>query len=436
MLEEFILPCGDLLLGTSFIRNLKKAREEIKYSEKDLLVLQSGKLRSILEHAGKYCEYYRALGIEACADPFDWVRRFPILDKKILKEKQDELLTRSKAKLIKGSSSGSSGFQSTVYNSKREVSIHRAIQILWWEWAGYQIGKPILQTGMNMDRGFFKRIKDIIFNTYYLQAFSPSKADMFSAFSWAKRQKKPFLAGYASSLYILATNAVNVKDIGPLSGAVSWGDKLFDHYRRVINDTFSINIKETYGSGEGMMIAAQADLQYMYIMMPYVYLEILDDNNNPVPDGEMGHVVVTNLNSYAMPLIRYKIGDLAIRLPKSDYPPNRQFHLPLLQKVIGRDTDLVRTSSGKYMVVHSFTGIFEHIPEILQFCVIQENLTGITINYITGFGFYTELLEVIKNKILSYLKEDFIITFNKVEFISPTKSGKPQIIISNIGNYF
>lgn len=88
------------------------------------------------------------------------------------------------------------------------------------------------------------------------------------------------------------------------------------------------------------------------------------------------------------------------------------------------------------MVVHSFTGIFEHFPEIKQFCVVQDDLTGITINFVAGIGFYPGLLDLIKDRILSNLKEEFIITFNNIELIAPTKSGKPQIIISNIGNYF
>jgi len=182
------------------------------------------------------------------------------------------------------------------------------------------------------------------------------------------------------------------------------------------------------------MIAAQADLSYMYIMTPNVYIEIVDDNGNEVPDGIMGHVIVTNLNAFAMPLIRYRIGDLAIKLPKEKYPEKRKYNLPILQMVIGRDTDLVKTKSGKYMVVHSFTGIFEHIPQISQFCVVQENLEGIKIMFIPDKNFYPELLQRISDSILDFLQEDFNIEFVEVDFIPPTKSGKPQLIVSKLNN--
>lgn len=84
------------------------------------------------------------------------------------------------------------------------------------------------------------------------------------------------------------------------------------------------------------------------------------------------------------------------------------------------------------MVVHSFTGIFEYISEIEQFCVIQENLEGITIQYIPGPGFSPEVLTSTKAKILNLLQEPFNIKFEAVDYIPSTPSGKPQIIISKL----
>jgi phenylacetate-CoA ligase len=84
------------------------------------------------------------------------------------------------------------------------------------------------------------------------------------------------------------------------------------------------------------------------------------------------------------------------------------------------------------MVVHSFTGIFEHIPEISQFCVVQETLEGITILYIPGEGFRESLLDEIRLQIQHNLDEPFPVHFQQVDHISPTASGKPQLIISKI----
>jgi phenylacetate-CoA ligase len=427
ILEKFFLPIGDIILGTCITQNLHSLRNS-SFSEENT----KNKLHGLLKHASTNSQYYKKLNIQSDIDPIKWLKKFPVLDKQTLRDHQKDLLTTPKEKLLKNSSSGSTGFQSTVYWTKEEQSLYRATQLFWWEWAGYRIGDPILQTGINPNRTVIKSIKDRLFNTYYLQAFSHSREEAKSALMWASKQKEPVLAGYASSLYVLALYAEEINLRIRFKTAISWGDKLFDHYRKKIEQVFSTKVFETYGSAEGLMIASQYDLPYMYLMNSHVYLEICDNCGNEVEDGQLGNVIVTNLNAYAMPLIRYKLGDLAIKMPLNEYPSERKVQLPILKKVIGRDTDLVKTTSGKYMVVHSFTGIFEHIPEIQQFCVIQYTLDGITIQYIKGPNFKSEILTTVKNQILDYLREPFEITFTEVNEIPATKSGKPQLIVSKL----
>jgi phenylacetate-CoA ligase len=431
ILEKFILPIGDIVVGSSFFSKLMELRSICSLSEEKLVELQNNKLQNLLKYSVKFVPFYADLNLELTGNQID-IKKFPILNKDTLLDHQNSLLSLPKERLIKNASSGSTGQQSIVYWSKQEQSMNRATQVLWWEWAGYRMGDPLLQTGITPKRGFMKGLKDKLFNTYYLQAFTHSKEDIVRALKWAQEQKEPVLAGYASSLYVIAKYALEENIHVTFKAAVCWGDKLFDHYKKIIHEAFGVDICETYGSGEGLMMGGQKDLEHMYLMSSNVYVELLDDNGNEVKDGELGHVIVTNLNGYAMPLIRYRIGDLAIKLPRDQYPSKRAYNFPLWQKIIGRDTDLVVTESGKYLVVHSFTGIFEHIPEIKQFCVIQNSKKGILIHYIKGNGFRETVLIAARDKILSYVNEPFDIEFINVEFIPATKSGKPQLIISNL----
>ena len=430
-----ILPLGDRLVGSSFMKELKRLRELDTLSEEELEQLQRGKLSLLLSHAVKNSSFYTEFEAMYDDNPVKFLKKFPIMDKITLRENTHRLLTKDKTNLIEQRSSGSSGIQTTIYFDKLEQSIQRAYQIRWWEWAGYRIGDPILQTGITPKRGVLKKIKDLLFQTYYLPAFTHSEENTLSAFKWVSGKKNIVLGGYASSLYVLAETAKKNRQNLHFKTAISWGDKLFDHYKSTIEEVFETKVYETYASSEGFMIAAQKDLPYMYIMNTDVYLEILDSEGKEVEDGEMGHVVVTKLNNFSMPLIRYKIGDLAIKLPREKYPENREYNYPLLQKVIGRDTDLIKTRSGKYMVVHSFTGIIEHYPEIKQFMVVQKELDGIIIQYIPEKNFDKRVLKEIESKIRNHLDEDdFSIAFERVTHIPPTPSGKPQIIQSHLKN--
>lgn len=215
--------------------------------------------------------------------------------------------------------------------------------------------------------------------------------------------------------------------------AVSWGDKLFPHYKELIEKQFRTRVFDTYGCSEGLMIAGECAEGKMHIMTSQVYIEIVDEEGNEVPPGTLGRVLATRLDNFAMPLIRYYIGDLAIVAdPEKRCGCGKPY--PMLEKVIGRDTDIVKTRSGRSMIVHFFTGIFEFYPEIKQFRVIQRDLDSMEIEYVKDTGFHNSILDKVTKDIENHLGETFPVKFSEVESIPDTPSGKPQIIQSFIIN--
>lgn len=433
LLEHVILPIGDLLNNSSFIKELNHWREIQQLSESALAGLQKQNLDKMLRHCVQNIPYYKKLGLSSESDPYIWIKSFPIIKKQVIKENQEDFLAEPKEKLIEYASSGSSGIQGIVYMNKQEQSITRAMQLLWWEWAGYKMGSPILQTGITDKRSLLKATKDKLFRTLYTPAFKHSEESIKGLLESINDTSHYFLGGYASSINLFAQVAkkYNIDNIS-FKGAISWGDKLFPHYRELIEGQFHTKTFDTYGCTEGVMMAAQKDLPYYYLMSPHVYMEVVDKNSEEVPDGELGYVLVTRLDCFSMPLVRYYLGDLAIKLPRDEYPEQRELGFPLLKMIVGRDTDIVRTASGKFMVVHFFTGIFEFYPQIRQFKVVQRNLQEIEIEYIPEPYFKESLLEEIKNKIQGHLKEVFSVLFKKVDHIPATRSGKPQIIESHL----
>ena len=199
LLENLVLPVGDWMVGGSFMSELRRLRRMDGDPG-----LQRRKLRSLLDHATSRSPYYSRLGVERSEDPVEHLRRFPILTKALLRKHTPEMLTMPVEGLTRECSSGTSGFQSIVHWTRHEQSQNRATQLLWWEWAGYRIGDPLVQTGITPNRGAIKGIKDKLLNTYYRHAFSHSQKVAADALEWAGRKRNPVLAGYASSLYVLA----------------------------------------------------------------------------------------------------------------------------------------------------------------------------------------------------------------------------------------
>ncbi|MBN2105744.1 phenylacetate--CoA ligase family protein [bacterium] len=361
------------------------------------------------------------------------VTDIPFVDKSILLNTGLSAFMDSSRKIyFTDYTSGSSGIQGKFHSDRAAYSIAVAIQMLWWQWAGYEYGNPLLQLGMTTKRGLKKKLKDIFFHVNYQQAFHIEKDRVVDTLIHLRRKKAHFFMGYASALYEYARIAkeAGIDDI-KLKSVVSWGDKMFPHYRRIIEKQFHTEVFDTYGANENTMIAAECEYHNYHIMTPHIYLELLDNQGNEVKPGQIGHVVVTRLDNYLMPLIRYQIGDLAVKAdPEKKCPCGRGF--PLLEKIIGRDTDIVYTKGGKSLIVHFFTGIFEYVEQIRQFQVIQHSLEDIEIRFIPSENFSDHILESIQQDMYKKANERFPVRFTITDSILPTPSGKPQIVISHL----
>ena len=432
-LEKVVLPLGDLLLKSNFIKNLKFWRSFDSLSELDIKKHQNKQLKYQLLYAQKYLLKYKNIKIDTSKTAEEILKLFPILNKNDLRSNPLSLQVKTKQKNFKIYSSGSTGVSTWVSMDSSDLMSIQSLSIHLWELCGYKLGEPIVQTGMSPKRSRLKKLKDIFFRVYYISAFSLSDKDLKSICFKLSMKKNCSLVGYPSSLNIIAEYVIENNIKLRLKTVIGFGDKLFDHYKNNIQQAFGCKIHETYGSSEGFQIGFQSDLDYMYLYTPQVYMELLDDNNNPVKDGEIGNVVVTRLDNKNMPLIRYKLGDLAVMLPRNKYPANRKYNFPLIEKVIGRNTDIVLLPDNRKLIVHSFTGIFEYIQEIKQFKIIQKDRKSILVQYVPDEDFTKEVLTIVKVKLQKIImNDDFKIMFEEVSKIKGTKSGKPQIIESHI----
>ena len=398
-------------------------------SFQELEQVQQEKLSNILKYAQIHVPYYRNLDLQTNAT----LKNFPILTKSILRKEADALISDKfqKGKLDKNYSSGSSGQQSFTYMSFDHKFFLRALQTHWWTWGGYKPGESLIQTGISPNRTLPKKLKDIFFRTKYLEAFALNTTTIKEVLHKSKNKHPKHLAGYPSALNEIALVALSENKIYPFKSLISYGDKLFDQHNSNFRKAFqNPQIVNTYGCAEGLLMACQLDLSYYYIMSPHVFLEVVDDEDNPVKDGQRGHILITCLTNEAMPLIRYKLGDLGILLPKDKYPKTCRFNYQLLQEVTGRETDVIRAPNGNVLIVHTFTGILEFYNEIKQFKVIQTSKDSLLIEYLTDTNtkISKNAIDDILGKLLPLVNNSMKISFQLVETILPSPSGKPQII--------
>lgn len=433
LLEHVALPAGDLVLRTELMAELRRWRRIQHLDRASLDALQRDALERLLTHATARVPHYRGLRVSRSDDPFEWLRRFPILTKADLRERGDRLLTPGVEGLIEVSSSGSSGVQSTLWCTAREMSRSQAIQTLWWEWAGYRLGDALLQTGMTPERGLAKRVKDRLLRTTYVVAFGLTDDDVARVLAEAPRRRWRHFGGYASSLDAFARVARDRRLDANFRSAISWGDKLYDGYRQRVRDHLGAPTLDTYGAAEGFMIAAQRSPGPgpYYVMSPHVVVELLDDDDQPVAPGTMGHVVVTRLDALTMPSVRFRLGDLAVAADETA-PPTGVPAFPRLDRIVGRETDVWRSPGGRTLTVHTFTGVLEHFAAIEQFSVVPGQ-RGLTMEYIAEPGLDPDVLTRASRALCDAVGEELKLDWVVVDTIPDSPSGKPQIIRASKG---
>jgi len=284
---------------------------------------------------------------------------------------------------------------------------------------------------MTLKRGLLKGLKDRMLRCSYESAFDLSDEHLDAMLDLIEKKRVNHLLGYSGSLHLIAKRALDHGFNYPLSSVISWGDNLYTHYRQTIEKAFGCRVFDTYGCAEGIQVAAQCGHEQTYhVFSTDVIAEVLDDDGLPVAPGLTGHVVLTRLHPGPMPLIRYRVGDLARYAGDAVCPCGRG--LELLSAVQGRDTDVVITPSGNRLIVHYFTGILEHFREIESFQVIQDEIESVRLRVVptSWYGSDTE------KSIISALKEkgatDLRIDIELVDEIPLPPSQKRRFVISKI----
>jgi phenylacetate-CoA ligase len=402
-----------------------------------LIDYQSNRIRYLITTAYNEVSFYKEIYEKKGISPkniknVNDLYKLPIVTKEQLKSAYPSGCTRKARWPVREYfTSGSSGNPFAVQVDSISMSQARALMLLRANYGGWKFGDPILQTGMSLNRGIVKKVKDIFFGVYYVSAFDLSDDNLDRYLYLILNKKIKFLMGYPGSIYALSMYAEKQKTSLTLEGIITWGDNLYNHFRKKIESQFSCKVTDSYGCGEGIQVAAQCPDGHggYHIFMPHVIVEVVDDYGAPVKRGEMGNLLLTRLTPGAMPLIRYKVGDVGRLSKESACACGRGYEI--LEKIEGRDSDFIYTPNGNKLIVHFFTGIFEYYPDIKEFCVVQNELDKINIEIVPEKKFNKSNLKLIENEIKDKGDESLRINFEIVDKIEH-KHGKRKFVKSTI----
>lgn len=443
-LERVVVPVVGRIQGIPVDRYWRQLEESQWWSPEEIRALQWRKLKRLLDHAYERVPYYRRRMDEAGVTPADiqtWedVARLPISTKEDVRAAfPHDTVARGAdtKKLILYASSGSTGEPFRYYISREEKARRWAIVFRYWSWAGLLPGIPYANLTGEAP-GAFKRNRRLKGVEHWgmrvleLPAFGLYEGNVAHYVDRIRRFRPRLMRGYASTMYYLARYLKGAGESLPLQAVLTMGETLYPHQRALIEETFGCPVYDVYG-GEAMEAAAQCGHHRGYhINAESILVEVVGQEGQPLPPGERGQLVLTNLDNYAMPFIRYNIQDVGT-LSQEMCPCGRG--LPLLESVEGRLTDIFVTPSGKILVVHFFTLLLMRAEGVEQYQVVQERPERIVLRLVPNERYTRQEEESLLSRIRQYVGPDVEVVTELVDSIPLTRTGKRRFFISQVAS--
>lgn len=436
--QNALLPAGDKFYGQPMMEHLRFLRKAQWWSRDQLEDYRNKQVRELITTAYLEVPFYRALMRERDLKPQDFhrvedLRMLPIVTKDMLRSGYPHETVRDTGqKTYEACSSGSTGKPFCVREDWETAGIYRAAFLLAMEWTGWRIGIPHVQTGIMTSRSQGRAIKDFILRCHYVSSYDLHDEQLDQTLDLLERKRIQFLWGYPSGIYHLARRAIQKGWNMPLRAVATWGDTLYAHYRSTIESAFKTKVFDKYGIGEGITISAQCGVgSHYHIFSPDVVVEYVDQDEQPVPEGEIGDLIITRLHPGPMPLIRYRVGDVGVSGASRTCECGRNFEIQ--ESILGRETDAVITPSGNRLIVHFFTGILEFFSEIDSFQVIQDAPDYILLRIQPRADAIFN--QAVINRVIGQLKQhgaDIDIHVELVDSIPTLPNGKRRFVINNL----
>lgn len=297
------------------------ARERARSNAGDLT---RARLARLLDHAREHVPFYRDL-LPARGpddDPFETLAALPLLTPGMLSSEFDSLCSDD-LDARRWYETGSA--RSPVHLIQDAGHSAHAIVTLesFHESLGRRIGEPvevIWGDERNPDRGIIgvtKRILRALANEHWTDSFRLTEEQMLALLDRLARHPPKLVVAYAPAIYELARFAErNAIPVRPQRAIVTAPGRLDDSMRAAIERVFKCEAFNEYWSGAVGPVALECDAHAGLHVAPWAnYLEVVDAGGWALPAGEEGQIVVTCLTNYAMPLIRYAIGDAGSLAP-------------------------------------------------------------------------------------------------------------------------
>ena len=415
--------------------------ESQNYRRDEIITIQSERLDSLLAHASAHVPFYRNRQQTANSGPesaWPLLSGVPLLTKDLVRTNAHmrlftERIDPKRVQAIR--TSGSTGEPFLTYADSYQLAFRFASTLRAHRWTGWDFGAPQVRLwhqkiGMNTTQVFKERLDARLLNRSFVPAFEFDPREL-EALRRHLNARRPFLIdGYAESLNFLAAflNQGGRLEFSP-SAVMSSAQTLTSQTRSNIEASLGSRVFDKYGAREFSGIAYQCGHDDRFHVMDESYVvEVLVDGR-PARPGELGEVVITDLNNFTFPLIRYRIGDLAMQVEQ--HPCNCGRNLSSLGRIEGRTQALIFCSNGRWLPGTFFAHFFKDFDYAIRFFQVQQDVPGeFRLLVVPAKGWSTKVWASIESELREFIGSTSVMV-EVVDQIPLTRTGKRTPVVAN-----
>lgn len=429
-------------MGDEFNKRLGWLNAQDMADEKTITEYQNAQLRKLIEHCYSTVPYYRRVMDKLGLKPIDIATRkdlvkLPVLTKKDVIENQNDLISKAfnKKDLQLRQTSGTTGTSLTTYATADAVAFQWAV---WWrhrarfgvepdEWHLNFSGRPMIPA--NQSKPPFWRwnypMRQALISQQHLV---PEKIKHMVEF--INNNNFKFFVGYPSNVASFCSYALEqgLKLTNPPKYVFLGAENTQDFQLEAIEAFTGATVSDQYGFSEGCGNASKCEHGTYHEDWEFGILEC--DHPQQIEGGKLrGNILATGFSNYAFPLIRYQVGDVGV-WNEEGYQCSCGRRSSSLSFIDGRIEDYIITPEGNRLM--RFGYLFHGIASVSEAQIVQEKLGSIVVRIVKSSSFMSSDELEIRSRIKRYASPSLNVTFEYLDKIPRSSSGKFRPVISEL----
>jgi phenylacetate-CoA ligase len=425
-----------IFYGSSYQRWVAFLKESEYWSRDMLYTYQFEQAKNLLIHSMKNVPYYKKLFSDNGFNPekmqnIDDLKVIPLLARETLRDRIFEFVDErvNLERFFKKYTSGSTGIPMTIYRSPESIGTFEAFRTNLLSRIGHTAKSKEVSLWAKIDVGKRKDIPFVKYGNKFILSIRYFTNEFLHNFIREIQKFDPeYISGYPSALTVLSgfirRNRLSL--CRQLKAVISYTETIYDWQRKLIEEAFGIRVFSMYAMTEASALAGGCEyVDNLHFFPQYSLIELKD-----LIEGHK-EIIATGFTNYAMPLIRYRTGDMVTG--SNEYCDKcGRFH-PLVDKIEGRINDFLVNREGN--IIPRLMPWIKIFPNTVQYQFFQEEIGKVYLKIVRAKTYSdadTKYILTRLNEMLGPMKDTISIEIVFVDDIEKTSSGKTLLVVQKL----